>query len=211
MKITKFGHCCLLIEEGGVRILTDPGNYSTAQDAVKGLSAVFITHEHGDHLHISSVKKILENNPGIKIFTTVLVKDLLAREGIAAQAVKNGEAFNVRGVLVKCFGELHAEIYVELERNPNIGFFINEHFFYPGDALTVPPLPVNTLALPVAGPWIKTSECIEYAIKINPKKCFPVHDAVYVHPRIPHYAPSVFLPKKGIEFFIPELGKEFEV
>ncbi|MBI2052837.1 MAG: MBL fold metallo-hydrolase, partial [Candidatus Ryanbacteria bacterium] len=29
MKITKFGHCCLLIKENGVRILTDPGTYST--------------------------------------------------------------------------------------------------------------------------------------------------------------------------------------
>ena len=37
MKITKFGHSCLLIEENGVRILTDPGTYSTQQSEVKNL------------------------------------------------------------------------------------------------------------------------------------------------------------------------------
>ena len=32
MKITKFGHCCMLVEEKGLRILVDPGNFSTAQN-----------------------------------------------------------------------------------------------------------------------------------------------------------------------------------
>ena len=40
MKITKFGHCCLLIEENGVRILTDPGTYSTQQSEVKYIDFV---------------------------------------------------------------------------------------------------------------------------------------------------------------------------
>jgi len=28
MKITKLGHCCLLIETKGKRVLTDPGSYT---------------------------------------------------------------------------------------------------------------------------------------------------------------------------------------
>lgn len=52
MKITKFGHCCLLIEENGVRILTDPGTYSTQQSEVKNIDFVLITHEHADHFQL---------------------------------------------------------------------------------------------------------------------------------------------------------------
>ena len=80
MFITKFGHCCLLIEEKGVRILTDPGSYTTAQDALKDIDVVLITHEHQDHFHVPSVKKILENNPEVVIITNTSVCNLLAKE-----------------------------------------------------------------------------------------------------------------------------------
>lgn len=33
MKITKFGHCCLLIEAKKLRILTDLGNYNATPEA----------------------------------------------------------------------------------------------------------------------------------------------------------------------------------
>ncbi len=67
MKITKFGHCCLLIEEKGVRILTDPGTYSTQQSEVKNIDFVLITHEHADHFHVDSLKALLKNNPQAKV------------------------------------------------------------------------------------------------------------------------------------------------
>ncbi|MEK6878040.1 MAG: MBL fold metallo-hydrolase [Nanoarchaeota archaeon] len=60
MNITKYGHCCLLIDINGVRILTDPGNYSTMQDTAENVDFILITHEHSDHLHIDSVKTILK-------------------------------------------------------------------------------------------------------------------------------------------------------
>ena len=39
MNITKLGHCCLLIEEKGLRILTDPGAYSTGQNEIKNIDS----------------------------------------------------------------------------------------------------------------------------------------------------------------------------
>ena len=35
MKITKLGHCCLVIEEKGLKILTDPGSYTDTQNNIK--------------------------------------------------------------------------------------------------------------------------------------------------------------------------------
>ena len=46
MKITKFGHCCLLVEENGVRILTDPGIYSTQQNEIKNIDILYLEHLH---------------------------------------------------------------------------------------------------------------------------------------------------------------------
>lgn len=66
MKVTKFGHCCLLIEEEGLRILTDPGSYSTRQNDVQNIDVILITHEHPDHLHIESLKNRMTARSCIK-------------------------------------------------------------------------------------------------------------------------------------------------
>ena len=68
------------------------------------------------------------------------------------------------------------------------------------------------MALPLAGPWMKLSEAIDYALKIQPGSVFPVHDMILndlghsVHERI---AASVLEPK-GVRFFPIELDKENE-
>ena len=52
----------MVIKEGDLTVLTDPGVWTTAQNGVKGIDVLLITHEHADHLHIESVKEILKNN-----------------------------------------------------------------------------------------------------------------------------------------------------
>ena len=161
MFITKFGHCCLLIEEKGVRILTDPGSYTTAQDALKDIDVVLITHEHQDHFHVPSVKKILENNPEVVIITNTSVCNLLAKEGIKnVKIVDDGNNFSVKDLNFEAFGKDHAVIYKEMGLVENTGYFIDEKLFYPGDAFFNPQKIVEILAVPFAGPWMKISEAI---------------------------------------------------
>jgi hypothetical protein len=38
MKIKKLGHCCLVIEENGVKVMTDPGSFSSGMDAEEGIA-----------------------------------------------------------------------------------------------------------------------------------------------------------------------------
>ena len=57
MKITKFGHCCLLIETKGKRVLTDPGSYTVeAHSKITDIDYLLFTHEHQDHYHLESLK-----------------------------------------------------------------------------------------------------------------------------------------------------------
>ena len=49
MRLTKFGHSCLLVEEGGARVLLDPGSFSEGFETLEGLTAVCVQHEM-DHL-----------------------------------------------------------------------------------------------------------------------------------------------------------------
>ncbi len=213
MKITKIGHCCLLIKENGVTILTDPGMFSTGQDELTGIDVVIITHEHQDHFHIDSLKRVLKNNPKAKVITNGSVGKLLDKEQIQYQIVAHGGVSIINNVFIEGFGTTHAEIYKEIPSVENTGYFINKKLFYPGDALYNPERTVEILALPICGPWLKISEVIEYAVKINPKKAFPVHDALLNEKSMPIYsrAPQKFLEAKGISFQVLDLGKEVEL
>ncbi len=211
MKITKFGHCCLLIEENEVRILTDPGNYSVGQDEVKNIDAILITHEHADHVHMDSLKKILKNNPQAEIITNKSVGKILDKEEIKYQLIEDGQNKKVKGVLIEGYGNKHAYIYTGWLDVQNTGYFVANKLFYPGDVFYNPGKKVEILALPVAGPWCKISDSIDYALEVKPSICFPVHDGALKVFGGNHKAPATILPEKGIEFIILEIGKETEL
>ena len=213
MKVTKYGHCCLLIEDKGVRVLTDPGSYTTAQNDVKDIHVVLITHEHGDHFHIESVKKILQNNPEVLIVTNTSVNELLKKENILnTKVVEDGESFEYKGIVLNGHGNVHALIHEEWPKVQNTGYMINERLYYPADAFHNPQVPVEILALPVAGPWVNFSEAIDFAIEINPKKYFTVHDGglnEYGLGPTNRVVPTI-LKNHGIEYVNLELNKETE-
>jgi L-ascorbate metabolism protein UlaG (beta-lactamase superfamily) len=210
MKITKLGHCCLVIKEGNCTILTDPGAFTTGQNDVTGIDVVLITHEHQDHLHVESLKKVLEHNPNAKVITNGSVKKILDKENIASELVTHGQETSINDVTIAGFGEKHAEIYKTIPPVENTGYFISSRLFYPGDALYNPGQPVDILALPIAGPWLKVSEVIDYARAVNPKKAFPVHDGML-------NSFGAFLPRmlggllKDVGFMVLELNRETEL
>lgn len=217
MKITKLGHCCLVIEEAGVRIMTDPGAYSTLQNEAKNIDYIFITHEHQDHVHIESLKAVLKNNPKAKIITNKGVGKLLDAEKIPYEILEHGEEGDfglpaqAGGVHVEGHGEKHAVIYKEYGQVLNTGYFFQNRFFYPGDAFYNPQKPVEVLALPVAGGWVRISEAIEYAKLISPKVAFPIHDGVLKFRDATYKTVQTFLPEAGIAFTVIAEGetKEF--
>ncbi|MBI4225083.1 MAG: MBL fold metallo-hydrolase [Candidatus Sungbacteria bacterium] len=138
MYITKFGHSCLLVEEGGARILIDPGSYSTMQNDVRNVDVILITHEHQDHLDLESLKMILSNNPEAKIVTNDGAGKMLAGEGIEYQEIKDGESTAIKNIPIEAFGRDHAMIHSTIPVIRNTGFFIAKRFFYPGDAFVRP-------------------------------------------------------------------------
>ena len=63
MRITRYGHSCLLVEDGDARLLLDPGVFSTGFEDLRGLTAVLVTHQHPDHLDVARLTALLEANP----------------------------------------------------------------------------------------------------------------------------------------------------
>jgi L-ascorbate metabolism protein UlaG (beta-lactamase superfamily) len=240
MVLTKFGHSCVLIEEGGARILFDPGSYSEGrQNGLTNLDAILITHEHGDHIDIESVKALTAGNPGVKIFTNPTVKEILAKEGIEVQVLGDGESAEVKGVKIEGIGTTHAEIHSSVPRIKNTGYAISSStverergmgidshsrtsddrnkksspmtFYYPGDALTLPNRPVEILGMPTAAPWARFSELIDYTLTIKPKVVIPMHDGILARPAMFHPYLTKILGDAGVEFKPVEVGSEYSL
>ncbi|AUG76591.1 MBL fold metallo-hydrolase [Kitasatospora sp. MMS16-BH015] len=177
MRLTKYGHACVRIEHGGATVVIDPGAFS-AEEALAGADAVLITHEHFDHFVADRLQAAAAAHPGLRIWTNQAVAAQLDGLGSRLKVVGEGDAFEVEGLGVTVHGEWHAVIHPEIPRVTNIGFLLDGRVFHPGDALTVPPVPVETLLLPVAGPWAKLSELIDYTREVGAGQALAVHEAV---------------------------------
>lgn len=181
MKITKLGHCCLVLEVEGLKIMTDPGMFTIKeQTAQEGIDIVLITHEHGDHLHVESLKSILEKNPEAHVVCNASVATILHEQGIEATHIGGGESAEVRGIKIEGFGHDHAMIYEGFGQVENTGYLVGEKFYFPGDAFYNPKKSVDILALPVAGPWMKISDAIDFAREVKPRVAFGVHDGITI-------------------------------
>ena len=211
MKITKLGHCCLVIAEGGLKILTDPGDYTTAQNQVTGIDVILITHEHPDHLHIDSLKQVLKNNPQATIFTNHGVGKILDTEKVKYRLLEDKQSQTIKSTVIEGWGDKHAPIYAGIPSVVNTGYFISNRFFYPGDAFYIPSKPVEILALPVAAPWLKIADVLDYSKTIKPKICFPVHDGILKHLGPVHILPAKILSSLGTKFIDTVAEPTFEV
>jgi len=69
-------------------------------------------------------------------------------------------------------------IHPDLPRVRNVGFLVEGRVFHPGDALTVPEVPVPTLLLPAHAPWSKTGELIDYLREVRAQQALAVHDGL---------------------------------
>jgi L-ascorbate metabolism protein UlaG (beta-lactamase superfamily) len=176
MRITKRGHACVRVDTGGTVIVIDPGTL-TEPDALTGAGAVFVTHEHPDHFAEERLRRAADADPALRIWTNRAVAARLDGLGKRVTAVGDGDTFTVGGVPVEVHGELHREVHPDLPRVANVGFLVAGALFHPGDAFTVPARPVQTLLLPVHGPWSRTGEVVDYLREIKPRRAVAIHDA----------------------------------
>jgi L-ascorbate metabolism protein UlaG (beta-lactamase superfamily) len=179
MRIFKHGHACVRLETGSHRVVVDPGVF-TSLEAVEGATAVLVTHEHADHWtpdHLRATHAPIFTIEAVAQQIREQAPDVVERVSV----VTPGQVLDV-GVRVEVVGEKHAVIHPELPHFDNSGYFVTVEdttVFHPGDALTVPPTTPDLLLLPVSAPWLKVSECIDYARDVGAPRSLAIHDAVY--------------------------------
>jgi L-ascorbate metabolism protein UlaG (beta-lactamase superfamily) len=186
MRLIKRTHSCVRLEKDGATLVIDPGAFSE-RDAAEGADAVLVTHEHPDHYDEGRLRAALAAGAGLWAPRSVAGKLSAAFPG-QVHTVGHGDAVTAAGFSVQVHGELHAVIHPDIPRITNVGFLVDGSVFHPGDALTVPDHPVDTLLLPVQAPWSKISEVIDYVREVRPGRVIDVHDALLTDLARPIYA-----------------------
>jgi L-ascorbate metabolism protein UlaG (beta-lactamase superfamily) len=178
MRLTKFGHSCLLVEEGQARLLLDPGTFSGGFEELRELTAVLFTHQHNDHLDLERLRGLLDRNPGVRVVSDEGSADALAEAGAAVEVVHADDELEVGGVGVQVAGRDHAVLHPDVPVVPNVGYLVGGRLFHPGDAFTPPGQPIELLAVPAAGPFLKLAESIDYLREVRPRVAVPIHERV---------------------------------
>src|SRR6185437_11366720 len=129
-------------------------------------------------LHVESLKNILEKNPNAHVVSNASVAKLLHEQGIESTQIGGGESAEVKGIKIEGFGHDHAVIYEGMGQVENPGYMVGEKFYFPGDSFCNPKKSVDILALPVAGPWMKIGEAVDYLKEVKPRVAFGVHDGI---------------------------------
>ncbi|WP_405823892.1 MBL fold metallo-hydrolase [Streptomyces sp. NBC_01390] len=187
MKLTKKSHACIRLEKNGQTLVLDPGAFSE-EDAAAGADAILVTHEHADHFDEGRLRAALDANPAAELWTLdAVAEQLSAAFPGRVHTVGHGDTFTAAGFDVQVHGELHAVIHPDIPRITNVGFLVDGAVFHPGDALTVPDHPVDTLLLPVMAPWSKLSEVVDYVREVKPQRAYDIHDALLTDLALPIY------------------------
>lgn len=214
MRIIKHGHSCVTLTTGDQRLVVDPGAFSE-QGIAEGATAVLITHEHPDHWTPEQLAAT-----DAPVFTIEAVAQKIAEADPALRervtVVSPGDRFDAFGVAVTVVGAKHAVIHPELPHFDNSGYLIEAEgvsVFHPGDALTTLPSAPDVLLLPVSAPWLKVSECIDYARDVGAQRSVAIHDAVYSEAGLGVVGThlSRFLGERGQEYLRLRSGDDLTV
>lgn len=176
MKLTKFQHACFVVEKDGASIVIDPGVFTRDFIMPKNVVAVFVSHNHSDHLNNQLIITILREHPKAV---------LLAHESIVhdfpnehTQAISVGETVEAAGIKLQFVGGTHEKIDISMPAPINIGVIIDTSLYYPGDSFYQPEQKITELALPVSAPWLSIGTSLDFVRKLKPYFVFPTHDAI---------------------------------
>jgi L-ascorbate metabolism protein UlaG (beta-lactamase superfamily) len=175
MKLTKFEHSCVLIEdtENDINILVDPGIFAWQSgnvDVAKlpQLNYIVVTHLHGDHLAEPFVRALVERSPDVQWIAPSDAQESLKGFGVTKvtnQSLDKLEVSEAEHAKVIPFGVACNNLRVDYDNKLTIV----------GDTHDISDTK-DILLLPVQAPWGTTVEGLELGLKLKPKYILPVHD-----------------------------------
>lgn len=208
MRVTKYIHSCLLLEEGGEQMLFDPGTFTFREGLVKpeqfrNIKWMVVTHTHPDHFDVSAIKQIVEIS-GATVIGNDEVAAGLHTVGIPVIVLEDGKETFGEFVL-KALPAKHQPILSDTVPK-NTSFLVNENLLNGGDsfdAVLETYRGIYALAVPVLAPYLTELHVMDYVLRMLPKRVIPIHDG---------YAKDFFIQQRyaNYEMEFKKLGIELD-
>lgn len=198
MRLTHFGHSCVLVEIGDRRILLDPGTFSSGFEQLRDLDAIIVTHQHPDHCDPARFGPLADANSGARLLIEAQTAAELGEGDLKGRVepLAPEQEVTLDGVTVRPVGQRHAIIHADIPRIDNTGVVLSADgeptLFHPGDALDAEPGAVDILCVPVNAPWCAMKETVDFARRIGAPQLVPIHDGL--------------LGENGRELYLRQIG-----
>ena len=194
--VTWFGHSTVLIEVGGLRLLTDPvlrprvAHLTRRAQAVDPgdllpLDAVLLSHVHRDHLDVPTLRAL---GAEIPVVAPPGAGALIA-DGRTVHELKPDQELELDGVTIRATPAFH-QVRRRFRDVAALGFMAGEGIYFAGDTDVFGEMaglgPVETALLPVWG-WgtslgpghMDPAAAAEAAALIGPTTAVPIHWGTY--------------------------------
>ncbi|GIG88216.1 MBL fold metallo-hydrolase [Plantactinospora endophytica] len=181
MRITKFLHSCLLVEQDGVRLLLDPGRFSFVEGRVRPddfgrLDAVALTHHHPDHADPTALAEIVRRT-GAPLLGNQETAEVLRGAGLDVAVLAPGE-HRIGALRLDAVPADHEPV-LDDSTPRNTAYLVDGRLLHCGDSLHPGLLAyrgVRVAAVPVMAPFLTERAVAGFVAQLQPGGVLPVHD-----------------------------------
>jgi len=226
MKITYYGHSCLLVEAGGKRLLFDPfvtGNPWSGAIDVNSIRCdyILVTHVHGDH--IGDLETVMQHNPNAVIIGIWEVHAHYSAKGYATHPMNKGGWWTFDFGRVKMVNAVHSSSFPDGSYGGEpVGFVVETAdgvFYHAGDTaltrdmelipMTCPPL--DLAILPIGSNFtMNYQDAVLASDFIRCNQIVGCHYDSFGFIKIDHKAAKAAFAEKGKDLILMEPGEKKE-
>lgn len=184
MILTKYAQSTIEIEENGFKVLIDPGkfnylNQTFKKEDFKKINILIITHKHGDHFDIDTVKSIYDRCDS-HIITVKEVSEILTKINIKSEIINLNQIIDIGDFSIK---GIKAKHIVEGENIDTVGILLKNRkskntIYFTSDTLYLEEKPkADIVILPInnRGVAMGFDDAFKFLNDIDPKIGIPVH------------------------------------
>ncbi|MDX1910720.1 MAG: metal-dependent hydrolase [Saprospiraceae bacterium] len=227
MKITYYGHSCLLTETNGKRILFDPfvsGNPLATHIVVDDIRCDYILLSHGHSDHCIDLERIAANNPGVTIVGIWEVHERYSQKGYKTHPMNKGGWWTFEFGRVKMVQAVHSSSWPDGSyAGAAAGFVLDTPdgvLYFAGDTaltfdmqlipMTCPPL--DAAILPIGSNFtMDYHDALIASDFIQCKRIIGSHFDSFGFIKIDHEAAITAFAQKGKELTLPEIGESLTI